>query len=151
MVEGVPLTLADQLNTDLEAPRVDPVHMRCAHDYLSGMDVLQIADKYDIDSDLVVAVLEKSEVKNYINAVFLSQGYLNRNNRLKLINDIIDQKMTKALEADAEISSKDILEWVKLANDMDKLSNPNSGKPTVAVQINNNYEDLIKDIQREGK
>ena len=79
-------TSVDALNRSLEAPPLDPVVLALANDYLSGKGVLEIADEYGISEDRVTAVIEKKEVKNYIDSVFATQGYLNR---IKRIIDII--------------------------------------------------------------
>ena len=89
-------TTVDALNKTLEAPALDPVVLALANDYLSGKGVTDIADEYGISEDRVTAVIEKKEVKNYIDSVFATQGYLNRIKRINLINQVIDQKIQEA-------------------------------------------------------
>ena len=91
-------TTVDALNKTLEAPALDPVVLALANDYLSGKGVTDIADEYGISEDRVTAVIEKKEVKNYIDSVFATQGYLNRIKRINLINQVIDQKIQEAVE-----------------------------------------------------
>ena len=59
-------TSVDALNRTLEAPAVDPVVLALASEYLSGKGVVEIANEYGISEDRVTAVIEKKEVKNYI-------------------------------------------------------------------------------------
>ena len=85
-------TSVDALNRTLEIPPLDPVVLALANDYLSGKGVEEIAEEYGIAEDRVTAVIEKKEVKNYIDSVFSTQGYLNRIKRINLINQVIDPK-----------------------------------------------------------
>ena len=117
-------TSVDALNRSLEAPPLDPVVLALANDYLSGKGVNEIADEYGISEDRVTAVIEKKEVKNYIDSVFATQGYLNRIKRINLINQVIDQKIQEAVETDLK---------------------PKTQGPAVAVQINN-YDKLMRDL-----
>ena len=105
-------TSVDALNRTLEAPALDPVVLALANDYLSGKGVVEIADEYGISEDRVTAVIEKKEVKNYIDSVFATQGYLNRIKRINLINQVIDQKIQDAVETGI-YSKKDLLDWMK--------------------------------------
>ena len=84
----------------------------------------------------------KEEVKSYIDNVFVTQGYLNRVKRLALINSVIDQKMQDAMETGV-FSKKDLLDWLKHLHEVEAAVHKKE-KPTVAVQVNNNYESLIE-------
>lgn len=138
----IPNTLPDTLNKNLEAPKIDPVHLSVANDYLEGMDIIAISKEYDVDADVITAIIEKPEVQKYIDNVYLSQGFLNRNKRLEVINKVIIQKIEDA-EITGELSKKDLLDWMKLLMDMEKNIKPSPAKgPAVAVQINN-YEKLM--------
>ena len=105
-------TTVDALNRSLEAPPLDPVMLALANDYLSGKAIDELADEYGISEDRVTSVIEKKEVKNYIDSVFATQGYLNRIKRINLINSVIDQKIQEAVETGI-YSKKDLLDWMK--------------------------------------
>jgi hypothetical protein len=137
-------TSVDALNKSLEAPPLDPVVLALANDYLAGKAVEEIADEYGISSDRVTAVIEKKEVKSYIDSVFATQGYLNRIKRINLINKVIDQKVQEAVETGI-YSKKDLLDWMKHLQDIEIGMKPKSTGPAVAVQINN-YDKLMKDL-----
>ena len=137
-------TSVDALNRTLEAPALDPVVLALANDYLSGKGVLEIADEYGISEDRVTAVIEKKEVKNYIDSVFATQGYLNRIKRINLINQVIDQKIQDAVETGI-YSKKDLLDWMKHLQEVETSLKPKQAGPAVAVQINN-YDKLMKDL-----
>jgi DNA-binding MarR family transcriptional regulator len=137
-------TSVDALNRTLEAPALDPVVLALANDYLSGKGVGEIADEYGITEDRVTAVIEKKEVKNYIDSVFATQGYLNRIKRINLINQVIDQKIQEAVETGI-YSKKDLLDWMKHLQEVETALKPKQSGPAVAVQINN-YDKLMKDL-----
>src|SRR5210317_460668 len=129
-------TSVDALNRSLEAPPLDPVVLALANDYLSGKGVNEIADEYGISEDRVTAVIEKKEVRSYIDSVFATQGYLNRIKRVALINRVIDQKLEEAMETGI-YSKKDLLDWMKHLQDVETNLEPKKDGPAVAVQINN--------------
>ena len=137
-------TSVDALNRSLEAPPLDPVVLALANDYLSGKGVNEIADEYWISEDRVTAVIEKKEVKNYIDSVFATQGYLNRIKRINLINSVIDQKIQEAVETGI-YSKKDLLDWMKHLQEVEASLKPKQTGPAVAVQINN-YDKLMRDL-----
>ena len=141
---NVVTTSVDALNRSLEAPPLDPVVLALANDYLSGKGVVEIADEYGISEDRVTAVIEKKEVKNYIDSVFATQGYLNRIKRINLINQVIDQKIQEAVETGI-YSKKDLLDWMKHLQEVEKDLKPKTQGPAVAVQINN-YDKLMRDL-----
>lgn len=139
------LTYSDNLNAALEAPDLDPQYLVVANEMLGGKSIPAISEATGLSVDRVTAIAERSEVKRYVDAVYMSQGYLNRVRRMQIINRVIDEKLAEA--ADTGVWSKrDLLEWMKLLNDMDKDSRPKA--PTTAVQVNNtnNYTTLMQDL-----
>ena len=139
-----PTTTVEALNRTLEAPPLDPVVLALANDYLSGKSIEEIADEYCITEDRVTAVLEKREVKSYVDSVFATQGYLNRIKRINLINAVIDSKLQEAVETGI-YSKKDLLDWMKHLQEVESATKPKDRGPQVAVQINN-YDKLMKDL-----
>lgn len=139
-----PTTTVEALNRTLEAPPLDPVILALANDYLSGKDITVIAEEYGITEDRVTSVLEKREVKSYVDSVFATQGYLNRIKRINLINAVIDSKLQEAMETGI-YSKKDLLDWMKHLQEVETAAKPKERGPQVAVQINN-YDKLMKDL-----
>lgn len=139
-----PTTTVEALNRTLEAPPLDPVVLALANDYLSGKSIEEIADEYCITEDRVTSVLEKREVKSYVDSVFATQGYLNRIKRINLINAVIDSKLQEAVETGI-YSKKDLLDWMKHLQEVETAAKPKERGPQVAVQINN-YDKLMKDL-----
>jgi len=137
-------TALEAVNTSLETPQLDPVFLAIANDYLGGKDICDMAEEYALPEDRITAVLDKKEVRSYIDSVYTTQGYLNRVKRMNLINQVIEQKMQDALETGI-FSKKDLLDWMKLLNDMENTATPKKTGPAVAIQVNN-YEKLMKDL-----
>lgn len=138
------ITTADAINRSLDTPALDPVFLSIANDYLSGKSVADMAEEYNLPADRITSVIEKKEVKAYVDTVYATQGYLNRVKRIELINRVIEQKMADALETGV-LSKKDLLDWLKLLNDMEGVAKPKQTGPAVAIQVNN-YEKLMKDL-----
>ncbi len=139
-----PTTIADALNKTLETPSLDPILLSVANEFLGGTGVTEIAEKFDISTDRVTQIVEKKEVKSYIDNVYLTQGYLNRIKRINIINSVIEQKLTEAVET-GQYSKKDLLDWMKHLHEVETAARPKDKGPTVAVQVNN-YDSLMKEV-----
>jgi len=148
-MSDIPLTYSDQLNSALEAPALDPSILIVANEYLSGESIDAIAKNHALTMDQVTAIIERKDVRSYVDSVYLSQGYLNRVKRLALINRVVDKKLEEAIESEV-YSKKDLLDWMKLLNDMETAARPKRDVG-VAVQINNNYDSLMKDLLGDKK
>ena len=138
-------TAENALNKQLEAPALDPVILTIANEYLAGRDIIAIAEEFNVDPDKVSNIIERKEVKSYIDAVFLSQGYLNRVKRMGLINDVIEHLIVQAMESDV-YTKKDLLDWLKHLHEVEVSVKPKDNKPQVAVQVNN-YDRLMEDLR----
>ena len=145
----VPLTYSEQLNEALSAPALDPTLLAVANDYLSGTSIESLSETHSLTMDQVIEIIEKKEVKSYIDNVYLSQGYLNRMKRMAIINKVIDEKLQEGFESGV-YTKKDLLDWMKLLNDMENSTRPKQ-QAGVAVQINNNYDSLMKDLLGDKK
>lgn len=140
------ITSRDALDTNLTAPKIDPVFMTIAHEVVKGHSVMQIADTLDISADRVAQVLDREEVKNYINTIYLSQGYSNPFNLRKIAEQVIEAKMLEAQET-GQFSKKDLLDWVKMMKELTEMMMPKKSAPQTAIQINNsNYHRLLEGL-----
>lgn len=139
-----PSTTLDAINRSLDTPALDPVLLAIANDYLAGNDVTSIAEDYGITEDRVTSIIEKREVKAYVDGVFATQGYLNRNKRMTLINQVIEMKIAEGLETGV-MTKKDLLDWLKHLADIETAVKGKQNGPQVAIQVNN-YDKLMKDI-----
>lgn len=139
-----PSTTTEALNRLIETPALDPILLGIANEYLQGKTIDDIAEEYQIPRDRVTTVLDKREVKAYVDGVYATQGYLNRTRRLALINKVIEEKVTEALET-GQHSKKDLLDWMKHLDEIESKVKPQEKGPAVAVQINN-YDKLMQKL-----
>lgn len=134
--------LAETINKSLDAPQLDPVLLRIANDHLAGDDVVTIASRYGVAPDRITNALDKADVKRYIDKTFETQGYMSRHKRLQIINKVIDSKLEEAAETGL-YTKKDLLDWVKVVNEMDKTTNKSTN---VQVNQQNNIVNLVTDL-----
>ena len=139
--------------------RISPEALAVADTYLVTLDIDTTAKELDIKREEVVYYLNKKPVKNYVDTIFLEQGYLNRHKIQDTLSTIIAKKLEE-LEDSELTSSKDIADLLKLAHDirikeMDMMLKTNEKKKASDTQINvqqnnygTNYMDLIEKIVR---
>ena len=65
----------------------------------------------------VVEVLNKREVKKYIDTVYLDTGYRNKNNIAALLDEMVESKLEEARESGV-YSSKDLADLLQMAHKM---------------------------------
>ncbi len=120
----------------LEGKPLDPILLGVANEYLKGTDIADIADQFSTSGDVIISVLDKKDVKSYIEGVYMTQGYMDRFRKLAIINKVIEEKLQEAMETGTH-SKKDLFDWIKLATQMESDMRPKQ-QPGLAVQINNN-------------
>lgn len=138
--------------------QIAPESLVIANAYLELGDIGEVADAVGTTKDMVVAVLAKREVKNYVDTVFLNAGWFSRSKIAQALDRIIEKKLQELEEAEIG-SSKDIAELLALAHKMrmDELNAiakaegaGSAGiRKQVNVQINDgvggkNYNDLLQ-------
>ncbi len=125
-----------ELIKSLEGKPLDPILLGVANEYLKGTSVIDIAEQFSTSGDVIISVLDKKDVKSYIEGVYMTQGYMDRFRKLAIINTVIEEKLKEAMETGTH-SKKDLFDWIKLATQMESDMRPKQ-QPGVAVQINNN-------------
>lgn len=126
---------------------ISPEGYEIATTYLQTQSIEETASKLGIDTIQVTQFLEKSEVKNYINEMYISSGFRSRFKLAEVMDSLINKKLEELNEAEIG-SSKDILEILQFAhkmrideiNAMAKLesSRKESPKQQTNIQINAN-------------
>lgn len=124
---------------------ISPEGLEIAKVYLETQDIQLTAKRLGIDQLQVTQYLEKSEVKNYVDQVYLNAGYRNRFRLAEVMDQIIERKLGELSDADIG-SSKDILEILQFAHKlrMDEMAaaakleaaRQNSVKSQTNIQIN---------------
>lgn len=147
--------LADGIN-------ISPEGLLVANTYLELGGITETSEALNIPRQDIVQLLNRSEVKNYVDTVFLNAGYANRGKLFALMDSIIDQKLAEMAEAEIG-SSKDILELITAVHKMkmeeikamkDVTTGPTIRKQT-NIQVNNevpggtNYNTLLERLSRQ--
>lgn len=95
--------------------KMAPENLEVANAYLSTGSAVVAASQMGVQPNEVYEILEKSEVKEYINSVYLDQGYRNRFRLAELLDEIIENKLQEARESE-QYSSKDLVDIIALAH-----------------------------------
>lgn len=98
-------------------PAIPPEFLLVANTYLKFGDLEVVSDQLNMAKHLIVDILEKPEIKRYIDGVFLHQGYMNRNTIVEMMEEIITSKLEEAKES-GMYSKKDLADLIKMAHDM---------------------------------
>lgn len=151
-------------NHPAEVLQISPEALEVANSYLQLQNIPKVAQDLDLPIEQVVEVLERREVKSYLDNVFFDMGFNNRH-KMRQAMDVIIQKKFQELDEAGIGSNKDIIEILALSHKMsmeymdkqiqlEKLRGSNI-RSQVNVQINeagsnSNYGSLIERIINAG-
>ena len=96
---------------------ISPEGMEVANSYLQVGNIRAVSDDLRVSEDKVVNLLNKREVKKYIDTVYLDMGYRNRNNIGSVLDEMIASKLEEAKESGV-YSSKDLADLLQMAHKM---------------------------------
>jgi len=147
-------------NHPAEVLTISPEALEVANSYLQLQNIAKVAESLDIPVEQVCEVLERREVKSYLDNVFFDMGFNNRH-KMRQAMDMIIQKKFQELDEAGIGSNKDIVEILALSHKMsmeymdkqiqlEKLRGSNI-RSQVNVQINDggsgsNYGNLLERI-----
>lgn len=147
-----------------EGLQISPEALEVANSYLQLQNIVTVSQDLNIPVEQVVEVLERREVKAYLDNVFFDMGFNNRHKMREAMDAIIRQKFQELDEAGIG-SNKDIIEILALSHKMsmeymdkqiqlEKLRGSHF-KNQVNVQINDqsggsNYGNLLERIINAG-
>ena len=100
-----------------ELTTISPEGMEIANSYLQFGNIRAVSDELRVSEEKVAALLNKREVKKYIDTVYLDLGYRNRNNIGKLLDEMIESKLEEAQESGV-YSNKDLADLLTMAHKM---------------------------------
>lgn len=146
-------------STPAEYIQISPEALEVANCYLQVQNIREVAEHLELTPDYVSHVLNRREVRSYVDHVFLDTGFNNSDKMRRAMDAIIKQKFQEMEEAGTG-SNKDIIEILALSHKMTmdqldrqiKLEQLRTGvggnKSQVNVQINNdsggtNYDRLL--------
>ena len=91
--------------------------MEIANSYLQFGNMRAVSDELRVSEEKVAELLNKREVKKYIDTVYLDLGYRNRNNIGRLLDEMIESKLEEAQESGV-YSNKDLADLLTMAHKM---------------------------------
>jgi len=115
--------------------KMAPENLEVANAYLSTGNAIAVASELGVTPDKVYEVLEKNEVKEYINSVYLDQGYRNRFRLAELLDEVIEHKIQEARESEV-YSSKDLVDIIALAHKI-TIEHSKEAKATTNIKQQN--------------
>ena len=147
------------------ATKMSPEGLEIANSYLEHGSIPAVASKLRVSQHEVTDILNKREIKQYIDTVYLDTGY---RNRFKLA-DTLDMLIEKKLEESEETqmyTNKDMADLVQMAHKMRmeeikaQTEMEKAKAMTVKTQVNiqdnsgmpfgqGNYGELIKKLMKD--
>ena len=100
-----------------ELTTISPEGLEVANSYLQFGNIRAVSDELRVSEEKVAELLNKREVKKYIDTVYLDLGYRNRNNIGRLLDEMIESKLEEAQESGV-YSNKDLADLLTMAHKM---------------------------------
>ena len=100
-----------------ELPTISPEGLEVANSYLTFGNIRAVVEQLGVAENKVVELLNKREVKKYIDTVYLDMGYRNKNNIASLLDEMIESKLDEAKESGV-YSNKDLADLLQMAHKM---------------------------------
>ena len=100
-----------------EVTTLSPEGLEVANCYLQFGNIRAVCDFMQVAEEKVVELLNKREVKKYIDTVYLDMGYRNKNNIATVLDEMIQSKLEEAQETGV-YSNKDLADLLQMAHRM---------------------------------
>ena len=147
------------------ATKMSPEGLEIANAYLEKGSIPAVCTKLGVSENEVSEILNKREIKQYIDTVFLDTGYRNRFKISETLDMLIEKKLEEADETEI-YTNKDMADLLQMAHKMriDELKAQTdlekAKSQTVKTQVNiqdnsgtpfgqGNYGQLIKKLMKE--
>ena len=147
------------------ATKMSPEGLEIANSYLEHGSIPAVASKLRVSQHEVTDILNKREIKQYIDTVFLDTGYRNRFKLSETLDMLIEKKLEEAEETQI-YTSKDMADLVQMAHKMRieeikaQTEMEKAKAQTVKTQVNiqdnsglpfgqGNYGELIKKLMKD--
>jgi hypothetical protein len=118
--------------------KINPEGLEIANKYLETQSVEETARAMYISEEAVTNVLNKTEVKRYIDSVYLDLGYRNRFKLGNLLDRIIDAKLEECEETEI-YTNKDLVDLITLAHKM-RMEELKHQKDTTTIRNQTNVQ-----------
>ena len=136
--------------------KVSPEIFEVTTEYCKTLSVDKTAKALNLSVMQITEILDQKEVKRYVDAIFLEQGFMQRNALNDVMTSIIELKLEEMKESGLG-SNKDILEILKVAHTMQmdhrKINKEETPGMVTNVQQNfggDNYSKLLDRIVTGG-
>ena len=83
-----------------EVTKISPEGLEVANSYLQFGNIKGVVEQLGVRENAVVEILNKREVKRYIDTVYLDMGYRNKNNIASVLDEMIQSKLEEAQETE---------------------------------------------------
>ena len=100
-----------------ETLRISPEGLEVANTYLACQSIEETSRTLGIPTDIVSSFLQKSDIRQYVDSVFLDLGYNNSFKLSSIMDAVIAKKLQTMDEADIG-SDKDIIDILALKHKM---------------------------------
>jgi hypothetical protein len=147
------------------ATKMSPEGLEIANSYLEHGNIPAVCRTLGVSENEVSDALNKREVKQYIDTVFLDTGYRNRFKLSETLDMLIEKKLEEAEETQI-YTSKDMADLVQMAHKMRieeikaQTEMEKAKAQTVKTQVNiqdnsglpfgqGNYGELIKKLMKD--
>ena len=100
-----------------ELTTISPEGLEVANSYLTFGNIRAVVEQLGVAENAVVELLNKREVKRYIDTVYLDMGYRNKNNIAVVLDEMIQSKLEEAKETGV-YSNKDLADLLQMAHKM---------------------------------
>ena len=100
-----------------ELTTISPEGLEVANSFLTFGNIRAVVEQLGVQENKVVELLNKREVKKYIDTVYLDMGYRNKNNIASLLDEMIGSKLDEAKESGV-YSNKDLADLLQMAHKM---------------------------------
>jgi len=134
------------VTTPAESLVISPESLEVANCYLQNPDIKKVSELLEIPPEIVSQILDRREVRNYVNSIFFSSGFNNRHNLRDLMDTIIKKKLQELDENDMG-SNRDITEIIALSHkitqetldkeiQLEKIRSASTLKQQTNIQVN---------------
>ena len=100
-----------------EITAISPEGLEVANSYLQFGNIKAVSNELRIPEDKIANLLNKRDVKKYIDTVYLDMGYRNRHNIAGVLDEMIASKLEEAQESGV-YSGKDLADLLSMAHKM---------------------------------
>ena len=99
------------------ALKMSPEGLEVANTYLQLGNITEVCQELSLDENTVSEFLNKREIKQYIDQVYLDTGYRNRFKLANTLDNIIEEKLAEAEESQV-YTNKDLADLLQMAHKM---------------------------------